>query len=140
MLSYLVRHGLLAPAADTDAHDRWSSRETPGACAVDSESYVASPRFVLDCSFDAEYLAVRRMPVEDCHAETSMHAQVGIVGAGPAGLMLSHLLQRAGISVLKAESRAYVCPSWRSSLRTRRRHRPWRRTTWVYLMRDSRDA
>jgi p-hydroxybenzoate 3-monooxygenase len=36
--------------------------------------------------------------------------QVGIVGAGPAGLMLAHLLQRAGIEsiVLEDRSRAYV--------------------------------
>jgi p-hydroxybenzoate 3-monooxygenase len=39
-----------------------------------------------------------------------MHTQVGIVGAGPAGLMLSHLLHRAGIDsvVLEARSRDYV--------------------------------
>ncbi len=39
-----------------------------------------------------------------------MRTQVGIVGAGPAGLMLSHLLHRAGIDsiVLEARSRAYV--------------------------------
>jgi p-hydroxybenzoate 3-monooxygenase len=38
-----------------------------------------------------------------------MHAQVGIVGAGPAGLMLSHLLHRAGIEsvIVEARSRAY---------------------------------
>src|SRR5439155_26103465 len=36
--------------------------------------------------------------------------QVGIVGAGPAGLMLSHLLQRLGIEsvVLETRSRDYV--------------------------------
>ncbi len=39
-----------------------------------------------------------------------MRTQVGIVGAGPAGLLLSHLLQRAGIdcTVLEARSRDYV--------------------------------
>jgi p-hydroxybenzoate 3-monooxygenase len=39
-----------------------------------------------------------------------MRAQVGIVGAGPAGLLLSHLLARHGIDsvVLEARSRAYV--------------------------------
>lgn len=39
-----------------------------------------------------------------------MRVQVGIVGAGPAGLMLGHLLQRAGIEsiVLEDRSRAYV--------------------------------
>ena len=38
-----------------------------------------------------------------------MRTQVGIVGAGPAGLMLSHLLHRAGISsiIIEARSRAY---------------------------------
>jgi len=39
-----------------------------------------------------------------------MRTQVGIIGAGPAGLFLSHLLQRAGIDcvVLEARSRDYV--------------------------------
>jgi p-hydroxybenzoate 3-monooxygenase len=39
-----------------------------------------------------------------------MRTQVGIVGAGPAGLLLSHLLARQGIDsvVLEARSRAYV--------------------------------
>jgi p-hydroxybenzoate 3-monooxygenase len=39
-----------------------------------------------------------------------MRTQVGIVGAGPAGLLLSHLLARAGIDsvVLEVRSRAYV--------------------------------
>lgn len=38
------------------------------------------------------------------------HTQVGIVGAGPAGLMLSHLLHQAGIRsvVIEARSRDYV--------------------------------
>jgi p-hydroxybenzoate 3-monooxygenase len=39
-----------------------------------------------------------------------MRTQVGIVGAGPAGLVLAHLLHRAGISsvILEARSREYV--------------------------------
>jgi p-hydroxybenzoate 3-monooxygenase len=39
-----------------------------------------------------------------------MRTQVGIVGAGPAGLLLAHLLQREGIEaiVLEARSRAHV--------------------------------
>jgi len=39
----------------------------------------------------------------------TMRTQVGIVGAGPAGLMLSHLLHRAGIAsiVVEDRSRAY---------------------------------
>ena len=32
--------------------------------------------------------------------ESGSRAQVGIVGAGPAGLVLSHLLQREGIIVI----------------------------------------
>jgi p-hydroxybenzoate 3-monooxygenase len=41
---------------------------------------------------------------------TTITTQVGIVGAGPAGLMLSHLLDRAGIEsvVLEARDRDYV--------------------------------
>jgi p-hydroxybenzoate 3-monooxygenase len=40
----------------------------------------------------------------------AMRTQVGIVGAGPAGLMLSHLLHRSGIHsiVLEDRSRDYV--------------------------------
>lgn len=39
-----------------------------------------------------------------------MRTQVGIVGAGPAGLLLAHLLHRAGIDsvVLEARSRPYI--------------------------------
>jgi p-hydroxybenzoate 3-monooxygenase len=39
-----------------------------------------------------------------------MRTQVGIIGAGPAGLFLSHLLQRAGIDcvILEARSRDYI--------------------------------
>ncbi|MEA2996688.1 MAG: p-hydroxybenzoate 3-monooxygenase, partial [Alphaproteobacteria bacterium] len=39
-----------------------------------------------------------------------MRTQVGIVGAGPAGLMLALLLRRAGIDaiVLEARSRHYI--------------------------------
>jgi len=39
-----------------------------------------------------------------------MRTQVAIVGAGPAGLMLAHLLQRAGVEsvVIEARSREYV--------------------------------
>src|SRR5215207_360702 len=39
-----------------------------------------------------------------------MHTQVGIVGAGPAGLLLSLLLQRAGVDcvVLESRSREYL--------------------------------
>ncbi len=39
-----------------------------------------------------------------------MRTQVGIIGAGPAGLLLAHLLGRAGIDcvVLEARDRAYV--------------------------------
>ena len=39
-----------------------------------------------------------------------MRTQVGIIGAGPAGLFLAHLLQRAGIDsvILEGRSRTYV--------------------------------
>lgn len=40
----------------------------------------------------------------------NLRTQVGIVGAGPAGLMLSYLLHLAGVEsvVLEARSRRYV--------------------------------
>ena len=39
-----------------------------------------------------------------------MRTQVGIVGAGPAGLLLSHLLHRDGIEsvIVESRSRDYV--------------------------------
>ncbi|HXW83642.1 MAG TPA: FAD-dependent monooxygenase, partial [Candidatus Binataceae bacterium] len=41
---------------------------------------------------------------------TRLRTQVGIVGAGPAGLMLAHLLHRGGVesAVVENRSRAYV--------------------------------
>ena len=39
-----------------------------------------------------------------------MRTQVGIIGAGPAGLLLAHLLHRSGVEcvVLESRSREYV--------------------------------
>ena len=39
-----------------------------------------------------------------------MDTQIGIIGAGPAGLVLAHLLDRAGIEsvILEARTREYV--------------------------------
>ena len=39
-----------------------------------------------------------------------MRTQVGIVGAGPAGLFLAHMLRRAGIDcvILESRSREYI--------------------------------
>ena len=62
-----------------------------------------------------------------------MRTQVGIVGAGPAGLMLALLLRRAGIDaiVLEARSRHYIehriraglLEQWVADLLTDRRFR-----------------
>jgi p-hydroxybenzoate 3-monooxygenase len=43
-------------------------------------------------------------------SETTMRVQVGIIGGGPAGLLLSQILHRGGVDnvVLEARSRAYV--------------------------------
>jgi p-hydroxybenzoate 3-monooxygenase len=48
----------------------------------------------------------------------NMRTQVGIVGAGPAGLLLAHLLDRAGVDcvVLEAKSRAYCEERQRAGL------------------------
>ena len=42
--------------------------------------------------------------------ESCVHTQVAIIGSGPAGMLLSHLLGRAGIStvVLERQTRRYV--------------------------------
>src|ERR1043166_497996 len=47
-----------------------------------------------------------------------MRTQVGIVGAGPAGLLLAHLLDRAGVDcvVLEARSREYCEERQRAGL------------------------
>jgi p-hydroxybenzoate 3-monooxygenase len=47
-----------------------------------------------------------------------MRTQVGIIGAGPAGLLLAHLLDRAGVDcvVLEAKSRAYCEERQRAGL------------------------
>jgi p-hydroxybenzoate 3-monooxygenase len=47
-----------------------------------------------------------------------MRTQVGIVGAGPAGLLLAHLLDRAGVDcvLLEAKSRAYCEERQRAGL------------------------
>lgn len=42
------------------------------------------------------------MPRSDCVKKT----QVGIIGAGPAGLVLSHLLHQAGIDSIVLENRS----------------------------------
>jgi p-hydroxybenzoate 3-monooxygenase len=49
----------------------------------------------------------------------SMRTQVGIIGAGPAGLMLAHLLQRQGTDSVVIENRArdYVEHRVRATLR-----------------------
>jgi p-hydroxybenzoate 3-monooxygenase len=46
------------------------------------------------------------MAADDSHLAVPTHTQVGIVGAGPAGLVLSHLLYLAGIESVIFESRS----------------------------------
>src|SRR4051812_23071086 len=41
-----------------------------------------------------------------CSMATTLRTQVGIVGAGPAGLFLSHLLHRAGIASIVVDDRS----------------------------------
>src|SRR4028119_2242855 len=52
----------------------------------------------------------RSATVRNNRGATHMRTQVGIVGAGPAGLLLSHLLQLEGIEsvVLESRDRDYV--------------------------------
>jgi p-hydroxybenzoate 3-monooxygenase len=40
---------------------------------------------------------------DDCHVRNLTRTQVGIIGAGPAGLLLSHLLQQSGIESIILE-------------------------------------
>src|ERR1700692_2699539 len=60
----------------------------------------------------AQKIAVRveELCTKGLHEQGNMRTQVGIVGAGPAGLFLSLLLQRLGIEsvVLEMHSRKYV--------------------------------
>jgi len=48
--------------------------------------------------------------LSDIERKTTVKTQVGIVGAGPAGLVLAHLLERAGIEsiVLETQPRQYI--------------------------------
>ena len=61
----------------------------------------------------------RPRPGAACVTLPGMRTQVGILGAGPAGLLLSHLLARAGIDsvVLEDRSREYVQPRVRAAAR-----------------------
>jgi len=47
---------------------------------------------------------------KDMQQNSAMKTQIGIIGAGPAGLVLAHLLRRAGIDcvVLEAQTRQYI--------------------------------
>src|SRR5262249_35399451 len=55
---------------------------------------------------------------ESPQREVTVRTQVGIIGAGPAGLMLGQLLQQAGIDsvILEARSRDYVEQRLRAGL------------------------
>lgn len=52
----------------------------------------------------------RAVPIPGETGETTMRTQVGIIGAGPAGLLLAQMLRQRGIDsvVLEAKSRAHV--------------------------------
>src|SRR5664279_5204645 len=52
----------------------------------------------------------RPAPMADAGGSPRLRTQVGIIGAGPAGLLLSHLLHLSGIEsvILESRSREYV--------------------------------
>src|SRR5271166_5716706 len=63
------------------------------------------------CAWASHYLVyVTYQDQQSFTGQMKLRTQVGIVGAGPAGLMLSHLLHLAGIEsvVLEARSQRYV--------------------------------
>ena len=62
-----------------------------------------------------------------------MHTQVGIIGAGPAGLLLSHMLHRAGVDsvVLERGNRDHVGTRLRARGSNMARSRCWRRWAWA---------
>ena len=64
---------------------------------------------------------------------TRERTQVGIVGAGPAGLLLAHLLHLAGIEsvILEARSRAYVESRIRAGVLEHDVARCWSRPAWA---------
>jgi 2-polyprenyl-6-methoxyphenol hydroxylase-like FAD-dependent oxidoreductase len=66
-----------------------------------------------------------------------MRTQVAIIGAGPAGLLLSHLLAAEGVEsvVLEARSREYVAARIRAGiLETSTLRRVWRCTHFSWWM------
>src|SRR5262249_6597219 len=62
------------------------------------------------CLYLARDLAIPMSVTAGHNGEHEMRTQVGIVGAGPAGLMLSHLLHLDGVDsvILENRSRDYI--------------------------------
>src|SRR5437588_10912217 len=83
-----------------------SSPTSPRRCVKTAENGQANPESVSSrlrpcCTNERE---------SGDNGESEMRTQVGIVGAGPAGLMLSHLLHLEGIEsvILENRSREYI--------------------------------
>jgi p-hydroxybenzoate 3-monooxygenase len=72
---------------------------------VDNERFVC-----LNCAWHLVLAARARVPVQLGRERKSVRTQIGIVGAGPAGLVLAHLLHLQGIEtvVIEARSRKYI--------------------------------
>src|SRR5450432_3589004 len=84
-----------------------ASKTVDGVALGASSRWTSSPRCGgSPCSEDS-CLSRSNLALRDTR---SMHTQVGIVGAGPAGLMLAHLLSLQGIDsiVIESRSRTYV--------------------------------
>src|SRR6187402_1775227 len=78
--------------------------------ATDSDLYLQSEYRLSALSRCAIHKANADCPDKIKTQETIMRTQVGIVGAGPAGLLLSHLLHLRGIEsvVLEARNRSDI--------------------------------